>query len=122
MLLRSNASFLIGKDEIDLRNDPPPDLVVEIDRTSSSLDKHAIYAALGVREIWRLIGQRVEFHILEGDAYKSSPNSRAFPFLPDQKLSEFLVIGLTEGERKAADALRTWLRETAPATNCRNCH
>jgi len=107
-----NASFLIGKDEIDLRCDPPPDLVVEIDRTSSSLDKHAIYAALGVPEIWRLIGQQVEFHSLEDDEYKSSLNSRTFPFLPAQRLSEFLVIGLTEGERKAADALRNWLSET----------
>ena len=87
-------------------------MVVEIDRTGSSLDKHAIYAAPGVPEIWRLVSQRVEFYFLVDSDYEASLASRAFPFLSAQQLSEFLAIGLTEGERKAAGALRDWLRET----------
>jgi Uma2 family endonuclease len=35
---------------------PPPDLVVEADLTSSSLDKLTIYASLGVAEVWRYAG------------------------------------------------------------------
>ena len=35
-----NASAVIGKEEeIDLRYDPPPDIVVEVDRTSASLEQ-----------------------------------------------------------------------------------
>jgi Uma2 family endonuclease len=47
-----NEPVVRGKKDIDLKYDPPPDLVIEIDITSSSLDKHPIYAALGVPEIW----------------------------------------------------------------------
>jgi len=49
-----NAALVIGKEDLNLMHDPPPDLVVEIDWKSSSLYRFAIYAALGVPEIWRL--------------------------------------------------------------------
>ena len=48
-----------GKLEIDLMCDPPPDLSLEIDITSSSLDRMAIYAALKVPEVWRFDGVNV---------------------------------------------------------------
>lgn len=37
-----NEERVRGKDRIDLETDPPPDLVIEIDITSPSLDKHPI--------------------------------------------------------------------------------
>jgi hypothetical protein len=46
------AGHIRSKDEIDLTVDPPPDLVIEIDITSPSLDKLPIYAAVGVPEVW----------------------------------------------------------------------
>src|SRR5438105_2793299 len=42
-----------GKRRLDLRKDPPPELVVEIDIASRSVPRQPIYAALGVPEIWR---------------------------------------------------------------------
>ena len=107
-----NASAVIGKeDEIDLRYDPPPDIVVEVDRTNASLNKFHIYSALGVPEIWRIKGRSLEIHLLAENDYEQSPTSRAFPFLPAQTLSEFLAIGFVEGERKTARAFRDWVRE-----------
>jgi Uma2 family endonuclease len=47
-----NEALARGRD-IDLQTDPPPDLAIESDNTNSSLNKHAIYAALGVPELWR---------------------------------------------------------------------
>src|SRR5260370_223379 len=41
-----SATFVIGKEDLDLNHDPPPDLVIEIDRTSSSLNRFEIYAGL----------------------------------------------------------------------------
>lgn len=105
-----NAARMIGKKDLDLSQDPPPDIVVEVDRTSSSLNRFAIYARLGVPEIWRLHGETVKFHLLETDAYAESPHSRAFPFLPSDALSRFLAQSLKEGERLAAKAFRSWLR------------
>ena len=92
-------------------HDPAPDLVVEIDRTSSSLDRFSIYAALGVPEIWRLARHQLRIHLLSGDRYEESPISSAFPFLTAKALSELVARGLKEGERKAARALREWMRK-----------
>jgi Uma2 family endonuclease len=106
-----NAALVIGNEDLNLAYDPPPDLVVEIDWTSSSLDRFAIYAALGVPEIWRLARGQLRIHLLAGDRYDESPISGAFPFLTAQVLTEFIARGLKEGERRVASAFREWVRE-----------
>jgi Uma2 family endonuclease len=57
----TNAHRIAGRRRLDLRTDPPPDLAIEVDVTHSSLDRLAIYAALGVPEIWRLAGDTLIF-------------------------------------------------------------
>jgi len=110
-----NASAVIGKDQdFDLERDPPPDIVVENERTSASLDKFAIYAALGVPEIWRENKTVVRFYVLGGASYVEVLNSRAFPFLDSVTLSKFLAQGFAEGSRKAARAFRAWVRQHCP--------
>ena len=108
----ANASLIIGNDieEYDLERMPPPDIAVEVDRTNASLDKFAIYAALGVPELWRVYRETVRIYLLS-DNYTESTNSRSFPFLKSHTLSEFLKLGMAEGGLKAARAFRTWLRE-----------
>src|SRR5437588_11765498 len=59
-----NEPLVRGKDKIDLRRDPPPDLVIEIDWTHSSLNRLGIFAALGVPEIWRYDGTVLHIHLL----------------------------------------------------------
>jgi Uma2 family endonuclease len=111
-----NAALVIGKADVDIEHDPPPDLVIEIDRTSTSLDKFSIYAALGVPEIWRVVANRVEIYLLENGLYMELPASGAFAFLTALALSGFLMKGLTDGERKAAAAFRAWLRDHQTAS------
>ena len=48
-----------NKRRIDLDRDPPPDLVIEIELTSSTLAKAPIYASLGVPELWRFNGRQL---------------------------------------------------------------
>ena len=110
-----NASAIIGRHEqYNIERDPPPDIVVENERTSASLDKFAIYAALGVPEIWRERKKVVRFYVLSGASYVEVSNSRAFPFLDSSTLSEFLAQGFAEGSRKTARAFRAWVREHRP--------
>ena len=45
------AERVRGKSRLDLSMDPPPNLVIEIDITSSSIEKLPIYALLGVPEV-----------------------------------------------------------------------
>jgi Uma2 family endonuclease len=104
-----NAAAVIGKEDLDLQHDPPPDIVIESDLTSSSLDRFAIYADLGVSEIWRVFNRRVEIWLLNDLTYFESENSQAFPFLTVEVLNEHLTLGLIEGERKTAKIFRQWI-------------
>jgi Uma2 family endonuclease len=54
-----------GKTTIDLTEDPPPDLIVEVDIASGSLDKLPVYARLGVTEVWRYDGGSLTILLLE---------------------------------------------------------
>ena len=108
-----NAALIHGSLDLDLAHDPPPDIVIESDYTSSSLDKFTIYASLAVPEIWHIANQYVSLWKLENQSYIEVENSLSFPFLSAEKLNEFLVLGVQEGERKAAKALREWLNSQA---------
>jgi Uma2 family endonuclease len=108
------AAALRMEEEFNPRRDPPPDIVVEVDRARTSLNKFVIFAALGVPEIWRVFKREVRFYVLTGDSYAEVPTSRAFPFLHSSVLGEFIVLGLAEGGRKAARAFRIWVRENRP--------
>lgn len=96
---------------ISISRAPPPDLALEVERTSASLDKLAIYAALGVPEVWRLTRQGIRMYWLAGNRYEESSISRAFPFLTVETLSRFIEEARRDGGRKATRAFRVWVRE-----------
>jgi len=75
---------------LDLAVDPPPDLVIEVDITCSSLDKLPIYAALGVPEVWRYTGNEVEIRCLLEDAYRVSDTSRVLPGITAGMATRFI--------------------------------
>lgn len=110
------ASKIGEKDSIDLRVDPPPDLVVEIDLTHESASKFPIYAAIGVPEIWRYDGNQWQIWHLSNQAYSLASNSLSFPFLTDEQLAEFIRISIDSGRKQARQAFREWVREAKPDT------
>lgn len=72
-----------NREEIDLLIDPPPDLVLEVDITSSSINRMAIYAAMGVPEIWRWYDDALQIYRLNPDGqYLSAADSVALPGFP----------------------------------------
>jgi Uma2 family endonuclease len=76
---------------LDLTVDPPPDLVIEVDITRSSLDKLPIYAALGVPEVWRYIDGSVEIRCLTAGAYLASDTSRVLSGITASMLTRFVA-------------------------------
>jgi len=108
-----NEPLVRSKQEIDLDNDPPPDLVLEIDITSGSLDKKPIYAAIGVPEIWRYDGNRLEVFVLEPlkRNYLSVSQSPTFPWMPLDVIHRFIRQSLVDGETATLRAFRAWVRE-----------
>ncbi len=102
---------LVRSRDIDLETDPPPDLAVESDYTNSSLNKFAIYAALGVPEIWRYRRQTLEVYQLVDAKYETVAQSIAFPFLPIAEIPEFIEQSRAIGQRSAVRLFRTRIRE-----------
>lgn len=106
-----NVGKIRGKLEINLENDPPPDLVIEVDVKSPSLNKMPIYAALGVGEVWLYKGEKVEIYKLYGEFYQQIPNSLVFPFLSSEKATEFLQSGVTDNFLEWNKNVRQWANE-----------
>lgn len=107
----ANEPKVRGRDDLDLAIDPPPDLAIEIDITASSLDQLAIYAALGVPEVWLCDGEKIEFHALETDgAYTRRDRSPALPFLRPADLERFLALRNESDETTWIRSFRDWAR------------
>lgn len=102
---------LVRSRNIQLPNDPPPDLAVESDYTSSSLNKFVIYAALGVPELWRYRSQNLTVYQLVEGQYQEVSQSLAFPFLPIAEVPSFIEQSITVGQRSAVRLFRQRIRE-----------
>ena len=99
-----NEEHVRGKPWIGLNVDPPPDLVIEVDITSPSLNKPPIHAQIGVPEIWRHCdGERLTIFELGGEAYAQTSRSVALPPLTGEILSGFV-------KASAALGSAAWLR------------
>ncbi len=105
---------ILGKKRLDLEFDSPPDLAIEVDVTNPTLDKMAIYAGLGVPEVWRFDDGEVEFYCLVGKRYEQVSTSTLFPFLPPSVVAEHLRIGDTRGVNSMRRAFRDWVRAHKP--------
>jgi Uma2 family endonuclease len=105
-----HAELVRGKKQIDLTNDPPPDLVIEIDITSPSLSKFPIFAALGIPEVWRYDGVRVTIFTLAGNEYVERPESIALPKVTSAILTEFLDASRQVKRTAWLRQVRTWAR------------
>ena len=136
-----NEALMRGRRDVDFMRDPPPDLIVDVDISRSSVVRHGIFAAFGVPEIWRFDGEKLLFLALrllvEGvpvppvgtlpaenlpsgadsgrppaeSDYVEVPASRSFPFLAPADLEPFLARHGEESETSIVAAFRDRVRE-----------
>ena len=107
----ANEKAVRGKADINLTDDPPPDLVLEIEVSRSTLDRIGIYAVFGVPEIWRCDSERLIVCRLNNGAYEESETSGAFPHVRPAQLLEFIKQRLQLGEVALVKEFRQWVRE-----------
>jgi Uma2 family endonuclease len=93
-----NADLIRHKEEIDLTQDPPPDLVIEVEITSSAIKKLKLFAAMGVPEVWRHDGQQLQMFHLMKSKYELMDGSLALPKLAPAAIHEVLDKRLALGE------------------------
>lgn len=106
-----NESAVRGLDEIDLTVNPPPDLAIEVDITSSSLDQLGIYAALGVPEVWMCDGAHLRIYRLQSEGiYTLKDLSPTFPGLPPESILDFLARRNNTDETSWIKSFREWVR------------
>ena len=105
-----NERLIRDVKQIDLNEYPPPDLVIEIDITSSSINRMELYANLGVPEVWCYDGSRLIFYQLEGQEYLEREVSPHFPFLSTSEIMGFLEMQENVGETSMIRGFRQWVR------------
>ena len=82
-----------GKKKMNLTVDPPPEIVVEVEVTNSSISKFPICAQFGVQEIWTYDGDRLSIYRLTESKYVEVPSSEVLPGLVASQLTEFIELG-----------------------------
>ncbi|QLE56685.1 Uma2 family endonuclease [Nostoc sp. TCL26-01] len=107
-----NELVMRQKQQIDLTQDPPPDLVIEVDYTGASVDRFPIYQALGVPEVWRYDEPIMQIYQLRGGVYIPCDVSPTFANLPlATELPWFLEQSLKIGEVSMVRLFRDWVSQ-----------
>jgi Uma2 family endonuclease len=96
--------------KVDLTTDPPPDLIVEVDITSTDINKNQLYASLGVPEFWRFNGEDWRIYQLQGQSYVECDRSPTFAIVEKADLYRFLAQA-QQDEIEAEMNFRTWVRQ-----------
>ena len=100
------------REEYDPAVDPPPDLAIEVDLSSSSSRRMLVYAKLGIPEVWHYDGEHLTFKSLAEDGqYHPVERSVSFPVLKSADLEQFPKRVGTVGENALASEFREWFRK-----------
>ena len=110
-----NQPLVKGR-SVDFSQDPPPDLVIEVDITHTDISKNQFYASLGVPEFWRFDGKLWTIYQLKFGTYVEQPVSPIFPQIFKAQLYEFLELA-KEDEIEAVQELRAWWTKTQVPQN-----
>ncbi len=106
-----NEARVRGQLKFDLNQDPPPDLALEIDLTSKSLNRFPIYARLGIPEIWCYDSGELKIYQLQNEKYVEVETSSIFPMLRVQEIPSIIDQSRPNGRRAIRQAIRNWVRQ-----------
>ncbi len=99
-----------SKKRLNLSQDPPPDLALEIDLTSRTHFDN--YEKLGVPELWRYDGKILEIHLLQAGIYRVSKTSLHFPQLSlIEAIPYYVERSKVIGRNATMREFRRWLAE-----------
>ena len=107
----NNIDLMLSKKKLDLSVDPPPDLAIEIEITSSLIPRIPIYLQLGIPELWRYDGEALTIEILRDGKYVTSKQSPAFPKLTSALLLKWMKLGESKGYSPMLHAVEAWCRK-----------
>jgi Uma2 family endonuclease len=92
--------------------DPPPDLAIEVEATNPVVPRLPLFAAIGVREIWRWTGEEMEFlRLTRGRKYAKTQRSLAFPFVSAADVTRFVQKRDPSDENAVVRGFVKWARK-----------
>ena len=106
-----NESIVRGRLDINLAQDPPPDLALEIGVTSKSLERFPIYARLGVPELWCYDAGMITIYQLQDGQYVEAEQSNIFTKLDIRALPQLIEENRSAGRLALRRSVRAWVRE-----------
>ena len=108
---RDNEPRMRNKDQIVLEVDPPPDLAIEIDNKADSFKALALYARIGVPEVWRYKAKTkgLWFGRLADGRYETIDRSLNLPRLTPP----LVLLALERIDEVGETAAKPWLRDWA---------
>ena len=105
-----NIAAVQGKRRLNMGEDPAPDLIVEIDITSSSQNRLQVYADLGVAEVWIYNGESLVIQQLQNGNYITTQTSQFFIKLPISEVANWLQRSTTIDYLALVKEFRLWVR------------
>jgi Uma2 family endonuclease len=109
----ANEERMRGRDRIDLRTDPPPDLAIEAVCTHDADEAIEVYRRIRVPEVWICDEAELVILVLQADGkYSRSTTSMVFPFLSAAEIHGWVSQPQSAGELEWIMALRRWVRQT----------
>lgn len=107
----THAPVLLGKTELDFFIDPPPDLIVEVELTSSAIEKMKLFAAMNVPEVWRHDGKTLTMNRLQNRSYVAIETSIELPGLTVEMVNQTLAKRGSVGETRLIKDFRCAISE-----------
>lgn len=105
-----NSQAVVGKNNLNLTQQPPPDLVIDTDGVS--INKVAAYQTLRVPELWIYTGRKLKIYILVNSEYMEFNTSPNFPDIPVTKvIPQFVERANIFGVTKALEEFGSYLEK-----------
>ncbi|WGV24348.1 Uma2 family endonuclease [Halotia branconii] len=106
-----NESLVRNKQNINLAQDPPPDLVLEVEYSRPKIDKLSLYASMNIPEFWRYNGIVLRIYVLSDNQYSEVELSPTFMPVPVKNMTQFLEESKKMGQLAAKSAFRAWVKQ-----------
>ena len=117
----ANEKRIRGKDKINLKTDPPPDLAIEAVHSHDADAAVAVWRRFKVPEVWVCDEDELRILVLQPNGrYAQSPTSASFPFLSAAEIFDWVRRPQTASELewlKAAPSVGQAHSETALSPN-----
>ena len=107
----ANVERVRGKKKLDLRADPPPDLVIEAVYSHDATAAIEVWRRLGVPEVWVCDESELQMLVRQPNGrYAASPSSHALSFVAISEIFEWVWRPGSELESEWRNALLSWVR------------